>query len=231
MIVESDGMRTETRIPDTTWTHSALPKILDAIPIDCRSLVDVGCGRGIIGALCRVYRAPERLVGIDGFEPYIDFCRRMNFYDEMDLLELKNLPLRFKTREFHVATCIEVIEHLPKDGGEALLDELERIAPVIILTTPGIYFDQDEYDGNPFQKHLSYWKANEFRQRGYLVYGVGALNTGHAIRRIMGKVFGPSLTMATDKSIGGPARRISEALGPLTRPWPRLSSKLLCIRA
>lgn len=225
-----DG-KVSLHLPDTSWTHAALPTILEAIPVDCESLVDLGCGRGIIGALCRIYRAPRRLVGVDGFEPYLAFCSQMRFYDEALAVDLRKGRLPFRGKEFQVATCIEVIEHLPKDAGKTLLDELERIASCVIVTTPGIWFEQDDYDGNPFQRHLSLWKTSEFRARGYQVQGVGAINVGYQIRRAMGKVIGKRGVSVAQSQIRGAARRVSEALGPLTRSWPQLSTKILCVKA
>src|SRR5947199_3638926 len=104
-------MSSTTVVPDITWTQRALPLILDAIPVDCKSLLDVGCGRGIIGALCRIYRRPESLVGIDGFEPYLEFTQGAGLYNETILRDLNQTPLPFRTQEFEVVTCIEVIEH------------------------------------------------------------------------------------------------------------------------
>lgn len=224
-----DG-KVSLQLPDTSWTHTALPTILEAIPVNCESLVDLGCGRGIIGALCRIYRAPRRLVGVDGFEPYLAFCRQMRFYDEAIAVDLREGRLPFREKEFQIATCIEVIEHLPKDTGKILLDELERIAACVIVTTPGIWFEQDDYDGNPFQRHVSLWKTSEFRARGYQVQGVGAINVGYQIRRVMGKVIGKRGVSVAQSKIRGTARRVSEALGPLTRSWPQLSTKLLCVK-
>jgi hypothetical protein len=218
------------QLPDTVWTHGALPGILEAIPVNCESLVDLGCGRGIIGALCRIYRAPRRLVGVDGFEPYLAFCKQMGFYDETFRSDLRETPLPFRAQEFHVATCIEVIEHLPKDAGKTLLDELERIASCVIVATPGIWFEQDNYDGNILQRHLSLWRTSEFRDRGYQVWGVGALSIGYQIRSVMSKVVGKHAVSVAQSEIRGAARRVSEALGPLTRSWPQLSTKLLCVK-
>ncbi|MEM3871082.1 MAG: class I SAM-dependent methyltransferase [Nitrososphaeria archaeon] len=155
-----------------TWTHKWLFEILEQIPVDIDSLLDVGCGRGIIGAMVRIYRTPKRLVGIDAFRPYLDFCRHHNFYDELYEYDLRN-SLPFSDKEFDVATCIEVIEHLPKNDGARLLLELERIAKKVIITTPNIFFPQKNYDDNPFQKHLSIWSAEDFRELGYEVRGVG----------------------------------------------------------
>jgi len=155
------------------WTHKGLHEILNLIPIDVVSLIDLGCGRGVIGALVRIYRAPKRIVGIDVFKEYLDFCREMSFYDELYEYDLRKAPLPFEDKEFDVATCIEVIEHLPKKAGERLLEELERIANKVIVTTPNVFFPQDAYDRNPFQRHISKWSTHDFTKRGYKVKGIG----------------------------------------------------------
>jgi 2-polyprenyl-3-methyl-5-hydroxy-6-metoxy-1,4-benzoquinol methylase len=124
------------------WTHAFLDEILNLIPIDVDSLLDVGCGRGIIGALVRIYRHPKRLIGIDAFERYLDFCAHMNFYDELCKYDLTQRHLPFDDKEFSVSTCIEVIEHLPKDSGVNLLNELERIAKLVIISTPNVRISQ-----------------------------------------------------------------------------------------
>jgi ubiquinone/menaquinone biosynthesis C-methylase UbiE len=192
-------------IPDVTWTHPGIVQILDSIPIATRSLLDVGCGRGIVGALCRIYRAPERLVGIDGYAPYLDFCRRRGFYDELVERELEALPLPFRDREFEVATCIEVIEHLARTDGLKLLDELERVAQTVIVTTPTSFFQQDEFDQNPRQQHRSVWHSRDFRHRGYVVHGAGGM-----------------------KIMGRHVKLVSSALAPAVRYLPSLAEFMLC---
>lgn len=169
--IETD--KPTSRVPEVMWTHRWLYEILEQIPIEMNSLIDVGCGRGIIGALARIYRNPKRLVGIDAFSPYLDFCRRNNFYDELYQYDLTKTPLFFKDKEFDVATCIEVLEHIQKDSGERLLNELERIAKKVIITTPNGLLPQEPLDGNPFQRHISCWSVKDFTKRGYTVKGVG----------------------------------------------------------
>jgi 2-polyprenyl-3-methyl-5-hydroxy-6-metoxy-1,4-benzoquinol methylase len=160
-----------------TWTRPFLHELLEEIPKDVESLIDVGCGRGIVGAMTRIYRTPKRLVGVDIFRDYIDFCRKYSIYDELHCLDLRKMPLPFKDREFSVATCIETIEHLPKEHGERLLDELHRIADVVIVSTPSVFFRQPEnhVGCNPFQAHVSKWTVEDFKKRGYDVKGVGEL--------------------------------------------------------
>ncbi len=194
-------------MPNVTWIHPGIPIVLNMIPKDVKSLVDVGCGRGIIGALCRIYRDPVRLVGIDVYKPYLEFCKMFKFYDDLLFLDLEKQPLPFNDKEFDVATCIEVIEHLSKAAGERLLDEMERVARRVVVTTPNLFLEQSEYDGNPYQRHLSVWGVKDFRRRGYRVYGVGGM-----------------------KILGRTIRYISAALGPMTRHVPSLSSLLLCVK-
>jgi len=192
---------------DITWTHPVLPIILNAIPIGMKSLIDLGCSKGIIGALCRIYRKPTRLLGLDIYEPYLEFCKRFNFYDEYLHWNLKEFPLPFKTKEFDVATCIEVLEHLPKKSGANLIRELDRIAKYIIISTPNMLYEQSEFDQNPHQQHISLWSGKDFRNLGYKVQGIGGM-----------KVFGREV------------RYLSTALGPYTKYIPSLSSMLLCIK-
>jgi 2-polyprenyl-3-methyl-5-hydroxy-6-metoxy-1,4-benzoquinol methylase len=160
-----------------TWTRPFLHELLEEIPKDVESLIDVGCGRGIVGAMTRIYRTPKRLVGVDIFQDYVDFCRKYCIYDELHCLDLRKTPLPFKDREFSVATCIETIEHLPKKHGEGLLDELHRIADVVIVSTPSVFFRQpeDHVGRNPFQAHVSKWTVEDFKRRGFDVKGVGEL--------------------------------------------------------
>ena len=160
-----------------TWTRPFLHELLEEIPKNVESLIDVGCGRGIVGAITRIYRAPKRLVGIDIFQDYIDFCKKYNIYDELHRLDLRSAPLPFSDREFSVATCIETIEHLPKRQGEKLLNELHRIADLVIVSTPSAFFRQPKshVKNNPFQAHVSKWTVEDFRKRGYDVKGVGEL--------------------------------------------------------
>jgi methyltransferase family protein len=219
-----------TGIPDVTWTHRALPAIVEAIPVSCKSLLDVGCGRGIVGALCRIYRSVDRLVGMDGFEPYLEFSQKAGFYDESMLRNLRDVPLPLNTQEFEVVTCIEVIEHLERDDGRKLLAELERIGSRVIVTTPNVFFQQHEYDGNSLQRHLSRWTSSDFESRGYTVYGTGSLNIGYGLRNVVDKAVRRSSQDFVPDPLRKLARQVSEILGPITRNIPRLSTNLLCVR-
>ena len=167
----------DVRKPEVTHTHPFLFEFLTKVPKETDSLIDLGCGRGIVGALMRIYRSPRNLIGVDVFPEYLKFCSDHGFYDECLLWDLRRLPLPFKGKEFDVATCLETIEHLPKDDGERLLDELDRIAKIVVVSTPNTFFTQPRFDGNRFQAHLSRWSVWDFSRRGYRIRGVGELKS------------------------------------------------------
>jgi len=198
-------------LPDITWTESALDIVLHHIPKNVESMIDLGCGRGIVGAIVRIYRDPKRVVGVDVFKPYLDFCEKRGIYTELLQWDLRNLPLPFNDDEFDLAVALEVLEHMPKAKGLLLVEELERIANRIIVSTPTIFFRQPLYDENLFQKHISIWHYNEFKQKGYIVRGIGGLR----------------LPAPRSKH----CREISYALGRLTYLFPGLSTSMIAIKA
>lgn len=160
-------------LTERTWIHPFLSEIMELIPTDVTSLVDVGCGRGIIGALMRIYRNASRIVGLDIWQPYIDFCKKYKLYDELYVVDLRRNPLPFGDKEFKVATCVETIEHLPRNNGKKLLAEMERIAETVIVSTPSHFFPNGAFDKNPYELHLSRWTVTDLRKRKYKVMGVG----------------------------------------------------------
>jgi 2-polyprenyl-3-methyl-5-hydroxy-6-metoxy-1,4-benzoquinol methylase len=192
--------------PDVIRMHPGLPRILDFIPRDTKSLLDAGCGRGVVGAACRIYRHTNRLTGIDAYQPYVTFCEQCGFYDAVLMRDLTD-PLPFSDKEYDVVTSLEVIEHLPQASGDAFIRELERVAGLVIITTPNLFFHQAHFDGNPFQEHRSYWPVKEFKKRGYKCYGVGPM-------LIFGK----------------PRKLISYALTNCTYYTPELSVYILCVK-
>jgi SAM-dependent methyltransferase len=88
-----------------------------------RSVIDIGCGEGWFGKAfadrgCRV-------LGVDG--PYVQ--ERVIDFREADLAE--PLPA---LGSFDLVVCLEVAEHLDSDRGPSFIDELCRLAPVVLFS-------------------------------------------------------------------------------------------------
>ncbi len=161
--------------PDVTWTHTFLDVFLHYVPNRLTTALDVGCGRGLVGSLLKIYREPDRIVGVDAFDPYLGFCKTLGVYNELLKFDVSKNPLPFESEEFDLAVALEVIEHLPKERGLDLLGELERVGRNVIVSTPNHFFPQAGYDENTFQRHLSRWTVRDLRGRGYTTIGVGGM--------------------------------------------------------
>jgi ubiquinone/menaquinone biosynthesis C-methylase UbiE len=136
-------------------------------------VLDVGCGRGVWGYLIREACDSICIVGIDTYKPHLNFCKRHRVYDDVILADVRSLPI--KNDSFDVALCCEVIEHLTKNEGLKLLNEIERIGKKIIITTPNGYRPTGKI-AVELETHRSGWNPSYFKTRGYRVKGVGFRN-------------------------------------------------------
>jgi 2-polyprenyl-3-methyl-5-hydroxy-6-metoxy-1,4-benzoquinol methylase len=77
------------------------------------SLLDVGCGEGVLIHQWAQQIAPARVVGIDLEEPSIQagWAERQAPNLEYRIMQAENLP--FADSEFDMAAAIEVLEHVP----------------------------------------------------------------------------------------------------------------------
>ena len=163
---------------DWYWTHPALPRFLDPsfIPLDTSSVLDVGCGKGVMGAMLRLYRSPRRIVGVDVCDEYLRICDSMGHYDELLPIDLLNgMPLPFTEGEFDTVLCVDVLEHLPYLDAMRLVADMERVGRRVTVSTGGKVNPQDAFDENPYQRHRCAIHHKAFQRRGYHIEGTGPM--------------------------------------------------------
>jgi 2-polyprenyl-3-methyl-5-hydroxy-6-metoxy-1,4-benzoquinol methylase len=98
-----------------------------------RSLLDVGCGEGVLVHEWALKLGDKRVVGIDLEEESIQagWKERQAPNLEYRIMEAENLP--FADGEFDVATAIEVLEHVPDP--EHTVAEMARVASRWLLVS------------------------------------------------------------------------------------------------
>ena len=100
-------------IPFTNWNL-----VWRHLEKKAESILDVGCGTG---KPMRFLNRHGRFVtvGIDGFEPSLEQCRRDGSHDTLVLGDIRPLP--FNEKSFDIVLCLQALEHLEKKDGELLL--------------------------------------------------------------------------------------------------------------
>lgn len=159
-------------MPVSTPIH--LPYCLSLIlGLQPRSVLDIGCGFGTWGFLCRTHldvfpgrvQPHEWITRIDGielFEPYIQAHQRA-LYDNIHIEDIRTAVE--KIDEYDLIIAGDVIEHLDKDDAEAVLDCLYAKARKALLVNIPIGaegWDHPEMHGNPGELHRSAWEPDDF---------------------------------------------------------------------
>jgi 2-polyprenyl-3-methyl-5-hydroxy-6-metoxy-1,4-benzoquinol methylase len=134
-----------------------------------QSLLDVGCGEGVLTHKWAQRLAPHRVVGIDLEDAPIqaEWSTRQAPNLEYRIMKAENLP--FADGEFDVATAIEVLEHVPDP--EHTVAEMARVAGGhLLVSVPreplwrGLNMARGAYvrDLGNTPGHVNHWSKRSF---------------------------------------------------------------------
>jgi SAM-dependent methyltransferase len=136
--------------------------------IACDSVLDLGCGRH---SMVPIIPKRVKTVGVELFEPHYKEAAAKARHTEV--IQGDVTKVSFPDKSFDAVVMLDVLEHLDKPEGEAMLAKMERWArKKIVIFTPNGFLHQGEYDTNPLMAHRSGWTAAEFRAKGWRVHGV-----------------------------------------------------------
>ncbi len=136
---------------------------------DPASVLDVGCGEGVLVHQWATERPQTRIVGIDLEEASIQagWAERQAPNLEYRVMQAENLP--FADGEFELASAIEVLEHVP-DPGHTLAEMARCASRYLLVSVPreplwrmlnmarGAYWS--ELGNTP--GHLNHWSKRSF---------------------------------------------------------------------
>lgn len=160
-------------MPVSTSVHLShcLHRIFSIQP---QSVLDVGCGFGLWGFLCREYldawngrvnpsQWQTRIDGIEVFEPYIQAHQRV-LYSNIFVEDVREAVKHID--EYDLIIAGDVIEHLDKPEGEAVVEALyNKASKALLINIPlGDGWDHPEAHGNPAELHRSQWVPEDFVQ-------------------------------------------------------------------
>jgi ubiquinone/menaquinone biosynthesis C-methylase UbiE len=142
--------------------------LMKYIPKDI-TLLDIGCGTG-----CLKVFGEHPSTGVDICDDSLNVAKQRGKFQLLLKCDVRNLP--FTEKSFDGVVCTEVIEHLSKQDGYKLIDDLERIArKIVIYTTPWGADLLPRHSFNPYMNHQCGWLPEEFEERGYKIYPLNTL--------------------------------------------------------
>ena len=142
------------------------------VKADPQSLLDVGCGEGVLTEQwAQRLGSSRRVVGIDLDDPglHAEWAKRQAPALEYRVMKAENLP--FADGEFDVATAIEVLEHVPDPAHT--LSEMARVASRwLLVSVPreplwrGLNMARGAYlkDLGNTPGHVNHWSRRAFVQ-------------------------------------------------------------------
>lgn len=201
---------------------SSSPSYLDPVVLPLivgDSVLDVACG---YGRWCHLIQAnfweaslprPPAIDGFDAFEPNVEYCRRAGCYRKV---WQQTLPSALEGSWDTVLAC-ELIEHVPQEDVEAVVELLEHVARRrIIFTTPNFPAFRGGVDTivghNEYDAHLSYVSRSFFRSRGYRLRGAGWGNPRNPLVRVTTRL------------------RLASSLHSVPRAFPALGETIVAVK-
>ena len=141
--------------------------LLNLIP-QTYSVLDLGCGNGqpFVSANFKL------LIGIDAWKIF-----DLPEYDLIMKYDIRGISNLCPPNSFDAITAIDIIEHLEKEEGYKLIEDIERIAKkMVLIFTPTIWSQNTESTDNPvcwsygnkdYNLHKSLWTEKDFIKLGY----------------------------------------------------------------
>ena len=191
---------------------------------DSNTILDVGCGDGLLMKRLSEGESWE-ITGIDIYQKGLSKAKKKKVYKELikgDVVKVCSDLVR-KKKKYESVFCSQVIEHINRKEGFELLAVMDKLASKrVVVATPRGFMNQPEVfiGGNPYQYHKSGWTIEDFKSRGFRVYGLG-LKLSWSEK---------GLSRSNNNLVVILSVITSFILSPLVYYFPNLSAGVLCIR-
>ena len=115
--------------------------------INPKTGLDIGCGSGTYAKLF-----PDiTWTGVEIWEPYVEKYGLKDIYRDLIIADARKFSTSAK---YDVAIAGDVLEHMTVNEASALVKKLKKCAKYVIISIPLGHYPQEEYNGNPYEKHV-----------------------------------------------------------------------------
>lgn len=155
----------------STYGKEEIKRIVSAVKHE--KMLDIGCGAGTYAKLF----PNAEWTGVEVWEPYVEQFRLQDLYQTLIIGDAREWQ---PFDHYDVAFAGDVLEHMTYDEAKTLIGKLQGCADVVIASIPIGHWPQEEWEGNPYEKHVKdNWTDDEARSlfnaqvRGSVQGGIG----------------------------------------------------------
>lgn len=161
-----------------TSRFEPLPFVIETLQsINPHRVLDVGVGFGKIGLLIREYLevwddrvTPDQWqIQLEGIEVFPDYHKRSIqhlVYNKLHYIDVTAFD--YAAGDYDLITCFDMIEHVTKEQGLALLHTFRSSASQVLISIPlGEGWLREGFGQNPHEHHLAQWDLDELQDLGY----------------------------------------------------------------
>lgn len=183
-------------------------QFFDELPIEGRSVLEVGCGPG--GKL-RLVRGlgPARLVGADLSPVMVHLARERLAGTDVEVVALDGGPYPFADREFDLVYTCTVLHHNPADAVPGVLAQIGRVAAADVVlvesTAPSAHSPSGAYHLRPV----------DFYARILADHGFGLEAARPVGTAVSEKMAGWAMRLAHTRRLGRPPYEEGAPIAPL----------------
>lgn len=148
--------------------------IIDLIQrINPVSILDIGCGWGKYGFLCREYltngiwdKNNITINAVEGYGKNISELQKQ-IYNKIYVCDALNYD-KYLERDYDLILLIDVFEHLDYENGILLINTLIKRTKYLLISIPRFVSVQEGYSDDPykFEEHRSFWTQKMFLNQG-----------------------------------------------------------------
>lgn len=123
---------------------------------DTPRVLDIGAGSGTYADLYRQHPLHGcTWHAVEIWEPYVEKYQLKRKYNKVFIASALDVLNEFQGNPWYgVAFAGDVLEHMTVDQARDTVRLLRSVARVVIVSIPIGHYPQDEYDGNPYEKHV-----------------------------------------------------------------------------